>query len=375
MKLRQIIIISILVLSLGAMFFALKSNDQRKEQEEVEKELDTQYFEAVAVKNKAHAFSLTSYGQILPNRSLTLSPQVNGTLIKGSVELKPGVRFRKGQLLYKIDNTEALYNLNARKSAYINLIGSIMPDVALDFPSEKDKWVAYLNSIRLDKNIPNLPQWGSNREKLFLASKNVLSEYFTIKSLEENISKYYVFAPYNGTITEKYIEPGATVGMGSQIIKVVKTGDFELKIPVRSEQVDLVKKSGILSLTDSEGKLIGNGKVLRISDVLNSSTQSIDIYLKVIPNEDVTIYNGMYINAELGKNTTASAVALPKRAIQKNKVYYFNSDSTFTTKKVTVIHRYSDSVLVTGIEDGTKVMPSTPDFYNKLAPVKMILKK
>lgn len=375
MKLRQIIIISILVLTLGGIFFALKSNDQRKEKEAVEKKLETQFFEAVEVQNLEHSFSMSSYGQILPNRSLTLSPQVNGTLIKGAVDLKPGVRFRKGQLLYKIDNTEALYNLNARKSSYINLIGSIMPDISLDFPEERNKWVTYLNSVRLDKNIPPLPKWESNREKLFLASKNVLSEYFTIKSLEENISKYYVFAPFNGTITEKYIDPGASVGMGSQIIKVVKTGDFELKIPVQTDQINLVEKSSSLNLKDSEGKPIGTGKVLRISDVLSSTTQSIDVYLKVIPNAETRLYNGMYINVELGESMKTKAVALPKRAVKEGKIYYFNTDTTFTTKNVNILHRYSDSVLVTGIEDGTRVLPSTPDFFNKLAPVKMILNK
>jgi multidrug efflux pump subunit AcrA (membrane-fusion protein) len=375
MKLRQIIIIGSLLGVLGFIFYSVTKNDQREKKEAKEKKLDTQFFEAVEVQNIPHQFSLVSYGQIEANQSLTLSPQVSGRLLKGAVTLKPGVQFRKGQLLYKIENTEALYNLNSRKSSYINMIGSIMPDISLDFPNEKEKWLKYLNSIRLDENIPGLPQWESGKEKLFLASKNVLSEYFNIKALETNISKYYSFAPFNGTITDKYVEPGATVGMGSQIIKIVKTGDYELKIPVKSQEIDLVKSAGLLTLIDASGKNIGAGKILRVSNVLNASTQSIDIYLKVIPNEGQVLYNGMYINVSLGSEQQTIAVALPKRALDNDKVYLFDTDTSFIQKLVQPIHYFSDSVLVTGLKDGSKVMPSTPDFYNKNAPVQLILKK
>ncbi|MEO0333321.1 MAG: hypothetical protein AAF223_16825, partial [Bacteroidota bacterium] len=59
---------------------------------------------------------VVEYGRITSSQPLDLIAEVGGRLFSGSVSLKPGMNFRKGQLLYRVNDAEASLNLQARKS-------------------------------------------------------------------------------------------------------------------------------------------------------------------------------------------------------------------------------------------------------------------
>lgn len=318
-------------------------------------ESKTMYVPTRTVVNKQHRVQLISYGQISPNTELMISFEVQGKLMKGDKTLKAGSKFSQGQILYSIDNSEAFYSLSARKSSLSNLIINILPDIELDFPSEKKKWQKFLNDLSPDRLLPKLPVMSSGKEQMFLVSRSVIPEYYNLKSQEIRLQKYMYLAPFHGTVIEVYSEPGSIINPGVQIAKIAQTGNYEVKVPISMEDLELYKEKSTAEFTDPKGKVIAAGKILRVSDVVNQQTQSADVYYSIKPVKGEKVYNGMYVNVSIDRQVTKETFVLPRTAFKEGLVRIL-LDSNIVTAPVTIVGTKPDSIFVTGLKDGQLVL-------------------
>lgn len=354
MKKRQVIILGSSFLIFIIMVFLISSR-KGKEKEDKKEQSNLKYYPVVKVANKDQDVNLISYGQISSYKSIDINTEVSGKLVKGNIELKPGVKFRKGQLIAFIENKEVWYNLAARKGGFINMVANILPDIKFDFPKEYDKWENYLKLIKLNDDIPSLPNWNSDKEKVLLATKGVIAEYFSIKSLEANTKKYQLIAPFDGTILEAYVDAGTNVTMGSRIIKIIQTGNYEVKVPMSLSDLEKVKEQNEVDIANSDGKKIGVGTITRFTDVINQQTQSIDVFFRIEPLEGEKLMNGMYINVLMRGDAIKNAFKLPRRSVTRGSVYTV-SDSSLVSKNVKVERYEGDSVYVSGLANGDRVV-------------------
>ncbi|MDX2360958.1 MAG: HlyD family efflux transporter periplasmic adaptor subunit [Crocinitomicaceae bacterium] len=354
MKRSQIILLSFFLVVTGLIYMRLASNkkDYNKELKEEDKLV---YVPIREVENELRTFSITSYGQITPNAEIIVSVEVQGKLQKGDVLMKPGISFRKGQILYTIDNKEAFYALSAQKSSLANIILNALPDIELDFPSERNKWIKFMEDLNPSKLLPAMPAISSSKERMFLTSRNILSQYYTLKSQEARMEKYIYLAPFNGTVISVFAEPGSIAGPGVQIAKIAKTGDYEVKVPVSMADIELYKDRSTAEFTDPSGVLIATGKIIRISDVINQQTQSADVYYSIRAIEGENIYNGMFVNVNINMESERETMVLPRVAVKDGKVrVLFNNE--LTTQAVLIEDSKPDSVFVTGLRNGQNVV-------------------
>lgn len=145
-------------------------------------------------------------GRVNSKQDIDLTSEVQGKLLSLNFDLKKGADFKKGDLLVKIYNKDSEYNLKSRKSRFLNSIAGILPDFKIDFSDSYNTWLAFFESIELDKDLPDLPELGNGQEKIFLASRNILGDYYTIKGEEIRLKKYSIYAPFNGSIGDVYLD-------------------------------------------------------------------------------------------------------------------------------------------------------------------------
>jgi multidrug efflux pump subunit AcrA (membrane-fusion protein) len=325
-----------------------------------DKELKTEntliYVPVRKVENKVRTLSLISYGQVLPNSEIIVSMEVQGklTFSKGDVVMKPGTNFRAGQILYRVDNEEAFWTLNARKASLSAMILNAMPDVELDFPSEKKKWLEFMSNLSPTRKLPELPAM-SAREGLFMTGRNILSEYYNLRSMEARLEKYFFAAPFNGTVIATYAEPGAIANPGAQLAKIARTGEYEVKVPIAIDDLETYRGKSSAEFTDAKGNRLASGKIIRISNVINQLTQSADVYYSLAPDKDALIYNGMHLNVKLNQQSEKLSVTLPTAAVKNGKVYVLK-DGKLNTRQVLVVSRIPDSLFVTGLNNGEMVV-------------------
>ncbi len=350
MKLRHGIIIGIFLLINIAVLSSLNFGGSKEKEEEKEDLVFVQNLSAVTVENKKEIFNVQGYGSVSSFNTVDVSSEVQGKLIQGKHDLKSGVKFSKGDLLYRVDDTEARYTLRSRKSNFLNILAVMMPDIQVDFASEFGKWENYIASVKLNEPLPQLPSWKSNKEKIFLSTRNVLTEYFSIKSAEEQLKKFSVRAPFSGMIKDVYIANHAVVNPGSRVMTIVQTGNFEIAVSIPAGQLDVISIGSECEVQTTTGELKGQGKVVRISDVINRNTQAVTVYVRPTPLEGKSFVEGEYLKVAIDAQGEFNGARIPQSSLMDNKVFvYSHKDSTLSEKEIVVLDKNQEGVFVSGL--------------------------
>ena len=80
--------------------------------------------------------------------------------------------------------------LNAQQSAFLRTLVQLLPDLRIDLPDVAPKWDAYLKSVPVEGQLPDLPTLASEQERNYLAGRGVLDQYYGIRAVYERLAKY-----------------------------------------------------------------------------------------------------------------------------------------------------------------------------------------
>ncbi len=352
MKKRQLIIVGASIfliagsLALQNLFGGMKEEPKKKEIPVAKKYVKTQK----VVYSDIPTF-VVAHGRVSTSDNLDLIAEKQGRMSQGAIRLKEGKRFRKGDLLFKIDDKEARLNLQSQKSNFLKDLAAILPDFRVDFPDSYQKWNSYFESIDLDKNLPELPVLSSNKEKTYLATKNIFSSYYSIKSSEEALTKYRMYAPFTGIISEVFLQSGSYVGPGSKIAKIHRTDSYEIKVAVETSDIGWIQKGMQVQLGIENSNERWLGKVVRIGELVNENTQSIDVYIALNKNEK-GVFHGMYLRSVIPGEAIPSAMEIPRAALFNTNLTYIVKDSLLLEKKVKVLRVNTETVVINGLMAG-----------------------
>src|SRR5690606_3039340 len=92
------------------------------------------------------------------------------------------------------------------------------------------------------KKFDNLPSFSTQKLEIFLASKQILSDFYAIQQAELALSRYTIYAPYNGSITQTYNQVGAYMNPGNKIMRIIQTDMYEIEIPIDVAQAGWIQK-------------------------------------------------------------------------------------------------------------------------------------
>ncbi len=308
---------------------------------------------ATKVENKQITNKIYSTGRVVSTNSITISSEVQGKIISNSF-LKKGTKIKKGNTIFTVQNTDLQLLVNAKKSRIMSLISSNLADIELDFPNEYEKWKTYFNQINIYKNLPSLPKTNSTKEKNFIVSRSILSEYLSIKSDEERLKKYTVRAPYDGIITRSYTDIGAFINPGSPVIDFIREDEMEVELTVNISEIDLINLNDTVILSNN-GKTF-DGNIIRKSEFVNSNTQNVSVFAS-IKNSNERLFSGMYVDATILNTTSKKLVKIARRCVfDKNKAYIIDNENKLKTQKLNIIFYQDNFVMVDNLKNGTVIV-------------------
>lgn len=336
------LIILVIVVSYFLMQYlmSMKTTPESKPREDAKLFVRAQQ---VAYKNNQAVVSAT--GRLSSQEEIDLSSEVQGQILSGNVPLKSGTRFKKGNLLLKIFDEEVKNNLKASKSRFMNGIASILPDIRIDFPESYDKYMAFFNSIKIDQPLPELPKLDSDKEKVFLASRNILNDYFSIQSAQIRLEKHKLYAPFDGTFTNVFMEVGSVTNMGSRIASMIRTDKLELSIPVETQDIYWIHIGDKVDVTTQDGKHTWEGVVARKSGFVDPGTQSITVYVNLKPSPGNPLYQGQYLKATFSSITIENSIEIPRNAVfDKDKVFIIE-DGVLLIREI-IVHKMTPTTTI-----------------------------
>jgi membrane fusion protein (multidrug efflux system) len=367
MKIRKIIIIVILLLLSGLLFIVgsisyesgVSYGESNAEEiraskiKNVSAVVSSKSANVQVVLNKTYPVIVSGSGRVMAGTMINISSEVQG-LLNSPISLKKGTSFKKGDLIFKIRDTDAKLSLAARKSNYLSQWTSVLPDLATDHSRQYDKWYNFFNSITVDQPLEEFPNFTTSKEKNFIISRKLLAEYLNIKSDEYRLTKYFQVAPFNGSIVEAYIDQGAIVNPGSPVIQIIRDDELEIEIPLAVKYMQKIKIGSSVTLIENENEFMG--EVVRVGNFINANTQSVPVYVK--PINKLPLYYGMYVKAKLELNALELVCKIPRTAIfGENKIYTVNMDSTIHSTKINIRSSDERNYYVDNLKDSIIYLP------------------
>lgn len=307
------------------------------------------------VEYKSRELSLSGLGRVVSENAIDLITEIQGVIKPGQVLLKRGQRFGKGQVLFKVDDTEARLNLSSQKSNFLTAIAQVLPDLKVDFADEYTKWESYFNSIKVDEELPDLPEIKESKEKVFLSTRNILNQYYTIKSAEERLSKYVIRAPFSGSYQDVTLEVGSVVNPGNRVARIARSNRLELEVPFKTEDVSFLKYGTKVSVKSEDKGSEWKGRISRIGSSLDPTTQSLNIYVQFNPGS-TKIYEGQYLRVDVPITRTKAVMEIPRNALFNRNEVYIVQDSVLKVKPILVEKLNKETLFFSGLDTGTYVV-------------------
>ena len=352
MKQRQIVLIGG-ILVLVASFFIFKKLTSGPPAEPRPPLKTVRSVKVVEVANGKVPGSVQFTGRLNAKDKIEIYAEVGGVLKSTTKAFKAGTKYSSGQTLLLIDDEEARLNLVAQKSNLLNLITQLLSDLKFDYPDSYPLWQEYLSGYDIHRTLKPLPDPANEKERYFIASRNVYNTYYSIKSAEARLSKYSIRAPFNGSLSEAMVNPGTLVRVGQKLGTFINEGAFELEAAVNIADLNNIKVGDRVELSSSDFPGSWTGTVVRLSDAIDPGTQSFQAYISVKSNE---LKEGIYLSGTIRTADFENAVKLPRSSMINRQDLYVIKDSVIHKTRVDVLQLHEDSVIVSGLADGTLVV-------------------
>lgn len=293
-------------------------------------------------------------GRLMSTGRVDMITEVNGRMLDGNVPLFTGQSFKKGEVLLRIFNEEAKLALQASKSRFLSTIANVLPDLKYDYSDNYEHWLSFFNEIKINQPLPKLPEVKSENEKIYLASRNILNDYFSIQSSEITLKKYTIYAPFDGAFASVSLEVGAIASPGSRIAKMIRTDVLELQVPLNMTEVPFVKKGNTVQV-EYQGKTV-NGKVNRVSSFVDPASQSILVYIDLKNSSSFPLYEGMYMKAKFAETELTDVMEIPRAALFNFDEVYLVADGKLTKSRVTIVKVDEYTAFISGLEEGSDLV-------------------
>ena len=346
----------ILILFSAVLSFTACNNPSK------EKQIDQTPAVAVTVSSVAAENNtpyLTASGKIEAANSATLSTRMMGFVDK--VHVNVGQKVTKGQLLVSINNAD-LSAKQAQTTAGIT-----------------EAQAAYNNAEKDYKRFQNLFAESSASQKelddqlaRFEMSKARLEG---AKQMRNEVQSQFAYvnlrAPFNGVITDKFIEAGDMANPGVPLISVEGPGNFEVTASVPESEISKIKSGTEVEVTvkSLEKSLPGT-----VTEVSSSAKNTGGQYLvKVILDKtDVNILSGMYATVQfpVEKKTDGTAILVPTESLVKRGqltgIYTVSQSNTAILRWLRVGRTFGEQVeVLSGLApDEQYIVASEGKLYN-----------
>jgi membrane fusion protein, multidrug efflux system len=274
-------------------------------------------------------------GTIRPNESVELRSETSGIVTK--ILFREGQKVNKGQLLISLDDVELhaqLEKLKIRKelmetSEFRNK--RLLEREAIS-QAEYDITLNELNSIKAD-----------------------------IKTLEVQISKKQIVAPFTGIIGLRHISEGSYVSNNTNIANLYSTDQVKLDFSVPGKYSEDIRSGKKINFTIEGNPSVFAGEIFAVEPMIDLSTRTLQIR-GLAKNPDGKLVPGQFATIEIILETIESALMVPAISVipemDGHKLFRFSKGKA-TSVAISIGQRTDERVQVLqGISQGDTVLTS-----------------
>lgn len=171
-----------------------------------------------------------------------------------------------------------------------------------------------------------------------------------VKDSRRNVRSTNVFAPFGGTVTERFARQGAFVSAGQQILTITDFNTLVARVYVPEKDLDRIRiGQRALVVGKAARSRRGEGEIVRIAPVVDAATGTVKVTVALPPalSGENGFVPGMYAEVKMTTDKHEGALLVSKRALIREDEEAF----VFVARGETA-HRVR---IVVGLEDADRV--------------------
>jgi RND family efflux transporter MFP subunit len=330
--------------------------------------------DVVMVIPSVRSLSVETQGTVRPLREIKLASQVGGRVEFVSPRFAQGGFFAAHEPLVKVEDVD-----------YHFVIARAESQVAAAKQRVAEEQGRALQAKREWRNL------GSDQANaLFLRKPQLASAQAALKASEADLaaaqldlSRTSISAPFNGRVSEKYVDIGQFVAPGTPIATVYDTDVAQVRLPLTDRQVALLdlplhydqETADALSGTDVQLRTRFANKEWEWRGRLVRTDASIDVDSRVVyavveienpfardpETERPPLSPGLFVNATISGRSLPQVTQLPRSALRSDgSVMIVDSKQRAESRAVQVLQSDTSNVWVQGLSKGEQVIVNEP---------------
>lgn len=357
----------VLAIALALTFVLVKS---RKAPEPHETSYLGPLVEVTSLAKSSHRIIVRGTGTVQARNEVGITSQVKGRVSEISPRMVAGGTFRKGELLFAIEDVDYQLAIAQAQSKLAQAELELLRNENLAELARKE-WQT-LNPGKSDPNplVVYEPQLKSARAQRDAAQANVTQA-------ELNLQRTRFFAPFNGYVRSEKVEISEFLNVGSTVATIAGTDQVEIVVPLPldelawlqvprggSEQkgsaatVELqtgdkaFRWQGVISRAlgeiDSRNRMAR--VVVTVADPFSMNKQGANLLHDLLP--------GMFVEVHLQGEEIPDVFIVPRGALRDNDTLWtVDEDNRLHIREVEILRRERDEILVSsGLESGEKIV-------------------
>lgn len=269
---------------------------------------------------------VNSVGRLAPDRQVLLSAQVSGILKQYDADV--GGRVAKGQRLVKLDDTD--YTL-ALDEARANLTAAQVRLAAARNAFERAR--------RLLPEKAITPELYDQSEAEYKSTKALVAQLTTMTALaRRRLDKTTVAAPFDGFVTQRFVEIGQNVAVGDPLMNVADMKTMRVKVSINElDYVHLDKDDPVTVTVEAFSQTPIVGRVDKIGIQADARTNTFEIEI-LVDNPDFKLKAGLTARVAIRTDVIADAVMIAQNSViyreNRKEVFIVDSDNMAVAREV-----------------------------------------
>jgi RND family efflux transporter MFP subunit len=299
-------------------------------------------------------------GTVGSKQEASITPQVNGRVTYLAPGFVVGGLFRKGDLLFRIEDTDYRLVIDRAKAT----IAKAEFDLAT---VEGQARVARIEWERLhlaEKKEPS--PLVLYEPQLKNAQANVDSAMAALSQAELDLARTSVYAPFTCLVRSEEIDLGQYVTVGNRVATVAGTGTAEIVVPLPLEEMQWITiprkgsngngSKALVKLAVGDQVFTWKGRVVRSLGEVDPRGRMAQVVVAVADpynlkrgggskRRDLEI--GMFVDVEIIGKTLSGVFAVPRSALRDgDTVWTMDDEGKLRVTPVTVVRRERDTVVL-----------------------------
>jgi RND family efflux transporter MFP subunit len=352
--LQFLIPLALIAVGLGAKSLFVATGPEAQIQEVV---YDKPLVESMVVQVQEHPLMIAAWGEVQATSTSTVVARSSGELLELSQKLLPGASFAKGDLLARLDDTDARDNLALAESQVAQAHAALELEQAQADAAKKD-WEEF-GEGEAPAVVLREPQLAAARASLAAAEAQ-------LAMANTQLSRTEVHAPFAGRSLDRMAETGQWVAPGTPLGRIYPTETLEIRLPLTRRDLGLLGTTDANSLFGrkvmlQDGVQTWTAQLDRMEASVDPGTRMMEAIATVAgESSDLpgALTPGMFLRATIEGRLLEQAFLIPSTALlDRNQLRVIDRTNQVHQVEIELIHDDGvTAVIGSGLEDGSRVL-------------------